>query len=303
MDRGGVRQMVSGKGASEGAIVSATTAHRGTPAGAGMTARLLGPVLGVALLTGQAVAADPPPAAPATAPAPVSDPWQFQLTFYGWATGIDGNVGIRSLPTVPVNASFVDLVSNLQGILPVSFVAKKDNWTILFDFFWTDLGVENNLPGPLLGKVNADLRQTLASIAFGYRLPVGDPNFDLSATAGFRYQRLSLDTSLYSLAIPFAASESDVKDWLDPVFGLSLQYRINDKWFVNALGDIGGFGLGSKLTWQAFGAVGYNWTQNWSTAVGYRALYTDYQSVTGLFSNFRYETTIHGPFMSLAYHF
>ena len=303
----GVWGMVSGKRMPAGAMGPATA---GRPCDAPISAarrvaRLLAPVLGLALLAGQARAADLPPAAPppVAAPAAASDPWQFQITFYGWAMGIDGNVGIRNLPALPVNASFTDLVSNLQAIVPVSFMAKKDDWTILLDFLWSDLGVENNLPPQLLGKVNTDLRQTIASVVFGYRLPVGADGFDLSATAGFRYQRLSLDTSLYSLAVPFAVSEGDVKDWLDPVFGLMLQYKINDKWFVNALGDIGGFGLGSKLTWQAFGTVGYNWTANWSTAVGYRALYTDYESVTGPRANFRYETTIHGPFMSLAYHF
>ncbi|MFG1380415.1 hypothetical protein [Xanthobacter versatilis] len=49
--------------------------------------------------------------------------------------------------------------------------------------------------------------------------------------------------------------------------------------------------------------MGYNWTEAWSTAIGYRALYTDYESVTGPRANFRYETTLHGPFMSIAYHF
>lgn len=268
-----------------------------------LAARLLAPLLGLTLLAAPVRAADPQGAPPPQATAPAADPWQFQVTFYGWATGVDGNIGIRDLPAVPVNASFLDLVSNLQGILPVSFMAKKDEWTLLFDFFWTDSGVENDLPAQLLGKVNLDMRQTIASAVFGYRLPVGGQGFDLSATAGFRYQRLSTDTNIYSLTVPFAVGEADVKDWLDPVFGLMLQYKINDKWFVNALGDIGGFGLGSRLTWQAFGAIGYNWTANWSTALGYRALYTDYQSITGPTSNFRYETTIHGPFMSLAYHF
>ena len=112
-----------------------------------------------------------------------------------------------------------------------------------------------------------------------------------------------MDAALTSFAVPFALSQSGQQEWLDPVFGLSLQYRINDKWFFNALGDIGGFGLGSKLTWQAFAAVGYNWTSSWSTALGYRALYTDYEANTGFLSSFRYETTIHGPFMSVAYHF
>lgn len=242
------------------------------------------------------VAGDPRPPTP-----PSADPWQFQLTFYGWLSAIDGDVGVRRLPSVPVHASFVDLLTHLDGILPVAFLAKNGDWSLLFDFYWANLGTDSTLPGP--AQLSVGLRQTIASVAVGYRLPIGGADFDLSATAGFRYQRLSVDATLASLAPPLALAGSDVAGWLDPVFGLSLQYRIDEKWFINALADVGGFGLGSKLTSQGFVALGYNWTRDWSTAVGYRALYTDYQAVTGPASNFRYVTTIHGPFVSLAYHF
>lgn len=259
--------------------------------------------LTLALFAGSpaARAADAPVA---TAPAAAAtDRWEFQATVYGWATSLDGDIGVRQLPTVPLHASFTDLISHLEGTLPVAFMAKKDGWTLLFDFFWTDLGTDTSLGTPAQAVASATLKQTIASAVFGYRLPVGGPDFDLSATAGFRYQRLSLDTSIVALAAPYGFSESDVRDWLDPVFGLMLNYRFNDKWFLNALADVGGFGLGSKLTSQGFIAVGYNWTASWSTALGYRALYTDYQSITGPDANFRYNTTIHGPFMSVAYHF
>lgn len=262
--------------------------------------------LTLALFAGSpaARAADAPATAAPTTTAPAAtDRWEFQATLYAWATSLDGDVGVRQLPTVPVHASFTDLIGHLQGTLPVAFMAKKDGWTLLFDFFWTDLGTDTTLGTPAQALASATLKQTIASAVFGYRLPVGGPDFDLSATAGFRYQRLSLDTSIVALAAPYGFSETDVRDWLDPVFGLMLNYRFNDKWFLNALADVGGFGLGSKLTSQGFVAVGYNWTASWSTALGYRALYTDYQSITGPNANFRYNTTIHGPFMSLAYHF
>lgn len=246
--------------------------------------------------------AEPPPVANQPAP-PKTDGWEFQATVYGWGTALDGDIGVRDLPSMPVGASFGDLLSHLQGVLPVSFMAKKDGWTLLFDFFWTSLSDDSSLGTPSFAQADVGLKQTIASAVFGYRLPVGGPDVDLSATAGFRYQRIKLSTTLSVPGLPFALSGSDVKDWLDPVFGLSLQYRINQKWFLNALADIGGFGVGSKLTSQGFVALGYNWTESWSTAIGYRALYTDYQSITGPRADFRYDATMHGPFMSIAYHF
>jgi len=242
------------------------------------------------------------PAQAADRAEPAAAPWKFEVALYGWATGIDGNVGVGQQPTTPVNATFADVVSHLDGALMGSFIAKKDNWTLWADVVWSKLSADETVNA---GTVRAEATQRLfiANAVAGYRLPVGGPGFDLSATAGYRFQRLSLDLALTNLVAPGSVSVSDSKSWLDPVFGLALQYRIDPKWFVNALADVGGFGVGSELTSQALVTVGYHWTEAWSVALGYRVLYTDYQSVTAPGSDFRYTTTIHGPLLSIAYYF
>ncbi|MFG1206807.1 hypothetical protein V5F79_08620 [Xanthobacter flavus] len=243
-------------------------------------------------------------AAPASRPQAASG-WQYQATLYLWATGIDGDIGIRRLPAIPVDITFGDVMQNFQGAVMGNFIAKKDNWTLFADVFWSQLGTSKNLSTAGQPLLDFSQRLFILSGAAGYRLPVGDADFDLSATAGFRYQRLSANTSLSSIFVPFAISESDTKDWLDPTFGLALQWKLNKQWFLNALADVGGFGLpaSSKLSAQGLVAVGYNWNESWSTALGYRALYTDYESITSPTRDFRYNTTMHGPFMSIGYHF
>ncbi|UJX47250.1 hypothetical protein D7006_22800 [Xanthobacter sp. YC-JY1] len=242
--------------------------------------------------------------APASQPQAASG-WQYQATLYLWATGIDGDIGIRRLPAIPVDITFGDVMQNFQGAVMGNFIAKKDNWTLFADVFWSQLGTSKNLSTAGQPLLDFSQRLFILSGAAGYRLPVGDADFDLSATAGFRYQRLSANTSLSSIFVPFAISESDTKDWLDPTFGLALQWKLNKQWFLNALADVGGFGLpaSSKLSAQGLVAVGYNWNESWSTALGYRALYTDYESITSPTRDFRYNTTMHGPFMSIGYHF
>lgn len=241
----------------------------------------------------------------APAAQPQASGWQYQATLYLWATGIDGDIGIRRLPAIPVDITFGDVMQNFQGAVMGNFIAKKDNWTLFADVFWSQLGTSKNLPTAGQPLLDFSQRLFILSGAAGYRLPVGDADFDLSATAGFRYQRLSANTSLSSIFVPFAFSEADSKDWLDPTFGLALQWKLNKQWFLNALADVGGFGLpaSSKLSAQGLVAVGYNWNESWSTALGYRALYTDYESITSPTRDFRYNTTMHGPFMSIGYHF
>lgn len=231
--------------------------------------------------------------------------WQYQATLYLWATGIDGDIGIRRLPAIPVDITFGDVMQNFQGAVMGNFIAKKDNWTLFADVFWSQLGTSKTLSTAGQPLLDFSQRLFILSGAAGYRLPVGDADFDLSVTAGFRYQRLTANTSLSSIFVPFAISESDTKDWLDPTFGLALQWKLNKQWFLNALADVGGFGLpaSSKLSAQGLVAVGYNWNESWSTALGYRALYTDYESITSPNRDFRYNTTMHGPFMSIGYHF
>jgi opacity protein-like surface antigen len=64
------------------------------------------------------------------------------------------------------------------------------------------------------------------------------------------------------------------------------------------LGDVGGFGVGSDLTWQAFGGVSYDINETWSIKAGYRALATDYEN-----GGFRLDAVSHGPVVGLGVRF
>ena len=255
------------------------------------------------VLSGPAVAADLPPEQPEPQPMAVGHEWRFQATLYGWLTAVNGDVGIRGLPPVAVDVTVADLLENidkLDGAFMGSLYATNGTWMVLTDLIWMRVSDEVTL-GPAGGTVNYEQSQTIASGIFGYALPLDVPNLQLSATAGIRYNHLKAELDIDPVLLPvlFPGSEREAtQDWVDPIIGLSAHYDINDKWFVNALADIGGFGVGSDLTAQGFIAVGYNWTEKLSTAIGYRAIYTDYDN-----DGFVYNTTMHGLFTSIALHF
>ena len=46
---------------------------------------------------------------------------------------------------------------------------------------------------------------------------------------------------------------------------------------------IGGFGAGSKLTWDVMGALGYEVSDTVSLIAGWRALSVDYENLTAIF--------------------
>jgi len=67
------------------------------------------------------------------------------------------------------------------------------------------------------------------------------------------------------------------ENWFDPYFGLAGRYNLNGPFYLTAKADIGGFGVGSQLTWQGYGALGCQFTRRVYSEVGYRYLYAHYQ--------------------------
>jgi opacity protein-like surface antigen len=79
------------------------------------------------------------------------------------------------------------------------------------------------------------------------------------------------------------------------VVGARLRAALWGKWFASLIGDVGGFGLSSDITWQAFAGVGYQISDRWLLQLGYRALGVDYRS-----NGFRFE---YGPLLGLGIRF
>lgn len=87
---------------------------------------------------------------------------------------------------------------------------------------------------------------------------------------------------------PVSASVS----WVDPYVGFQGRYEIADNLYAVGRGDIGGFGVGSELTWNLYGAIGTSLSETTTMEIGYRYLYTDY--VTG---GFEYDAAMKGLFI------
>lgn len=69
---------------------------------------------------------------------------------------------------------------------------------------------------------------------------------------------------------------SRTDDWFDPYVGFRARYNLCEKFYLTAKADIGGFGVGSDLTWQASAALGCQLTPRIFSEVGYRYLAVDY---------------------------
>ena len=87
---------------------------------------------------------------------------------------------------------------------------------------------------------------------------------------------------------------ASLDDWIDPFIGLRGKYHFNEKYYLTARADIGGFGVGSDFSWQANGGIGCNLSPTLFLEVTYRALGMDYNK-----DGFVYDMVAHGPEISL----
>jgi hypothetical protein len=71
---------------------------------------------------------------------------------------------------------------------------------------------------------------------------------------------------------------------------------------VSLRGDVGGFDVGSKFTYNAVGLVGYNISPVVSVWLGYRVLGVNYESGSG-FNKFKLDVTFYGPITGIIFRF
>ena len=81
-------------------------------------------------------------------------------------------------------------------------------------------------------------------------------------------------------------------DWLDPVIGLRGRFNLNKAFYLTAESDVGGFGIGSDIAVQAYGALGCQLTRHIYSEVGYRYLYDDFRDESA--NDFLYQLSLHG---------
>ncbi|MBX3583778.1 MAG: hypothetical protein KF810_17970 [Rhizobiaceae bacterium] len=230
--------------------------------------------------------------------------WVVQVTPYLWASGIEGAISpFTRAPTVNVDVPFSDIWDSLNfgGFLNIG--ARRDRFVFSGDIMYVNLsdagtiGTLPTLPGFPGGAVDASLDtvQFYAAALGGYRV-VDTPEFTLDAMAGGRFWYISNDITVSYNG--FSLSRGADFTWIDPLVGARALYNFSDKVSVLAQADIGGFGVGSELTWSVLGTFNYVFNDNWSTSVGYKYLSVDYAD-----DGYVFDVDMSGPVVGFTYRF
>jgi hypothetical protein len=73
-----------------------------------------------------------------------------------------------------------------------------------------------------------------------------------------------------------------------------------NKWRLRLRGDIGGFGIGSDLSWNLSALIVFKGWKHVSIGGGYRVFNQDYSDGNGI-NKFAYDATLHGPMLGVEF--
>jgi hypothetical protein len=200
--------------------------------------------------------------------------WHYLADIYLLFPTMKGETGIDDIVDVPIDASTSDIFSNLKMGGMVYFEANTNKWAITTDLVFMNLNTDIE-PGKLFHSGNVSMKQFIWETDGFYRI-----NSFFEAGLGARLYNLQTGIDARRNVFPMGTEEvmgSHSDTWCDPVVTTRLAKAVNNKWFVQCGADVGGFGIGSELSWQLQGYAGYHFTKVFQMRVGYRYLSIDYQ--------------------------
>ena len=192
---------------------------------------------------------------------------------------------------------------NYPGIGSASFGANAsvnlETLTIQFGaaYEFAKVGADRGGEGPRMINVG----RTAFDILMGGRYWYQKTDISVNCTGTLNVPADNLDVSASKLV-----ARSGTVTWVDPFVGLRIRHKLAPNQDLTLEGDIGGFGVGSRISWQTLGTYKYQFATTgsvaWSGVVGYRFLYVDYTQGWG--NNF-FETNLlqHGPVIGLSARF
>ena len=247
--------------------------------------------------------------APKTDDTASSDEWQFEITPYAFAAGLDGTVGVRGVKA-DVDADTSDVLDAMDIAGMLALEARKGKWAFLFDGVFIKLEGEGvrSWSGPagigsLTGKLEATSKLQVYQPTLGYRVMDGPTKVDV--LGGVRYNQLDVDLDLVvNLAgpgglLPGARRKvSETEGWWDPIVGARVLSPLSEKWSFIGYADLGGFGVGSDFTYQVMAGAKWQINDTVSMKLAYRYFYQDFSK-----GNLVWDMAAYGPVLGFGFSF
>lgn len=234
-----------------------------------------------------------------------ADSWQYEVTPYLLAAGMEGTAGARGV-TTDIDMSFSDIWDHLDAGFMGLFTAQKGPWTFGLEGIYMKLGDvgSKSVTGPfgqvtVSGALEMTSAMYVAQGSVGYR--VLDDKTKLDLVGALRYTKLDmdLDVVINTLGIVFpggALSASGSESWVDGVVGVRVLHPVADNVALVGYADVGAGG--SDLTYQITAGVNWEFKKDFTAKAGYRYMYWDYENDGNV-----WDMAASGPYLGLGIRF
>ena len=223
------------------------------------------------------------------------------------------------------------------------FEARNDRFSIFTDLSYQKIGVSASGTrafdiGPVIkgtplataalsASVSANFQMAIAQVGAAYEvarwgagmnMPGSSTAIDVYGGARVWWQQIDVDADLSAtitgnlgiLNLTASGNRAIAKSgdisWVDPVVGARLRQQIMPGKDLVFSGDVGGFGVGSRFSWQAVAAynfdIGKTNNVSWAGMIGYKALYVDYVQGSGI-TRYGYNILEYGPILGVSARF
>lgn len=219
------------------------------------------------------------------------DAWHLTTRGGIWATSLNGTVGARNVKS-DVDIGFDDLIDKTAFALNPSIEISKGDWAFAFHGTFAKLDESHTFADGRGGDVDMWLGVFDFSVAYGaWRTLLGEMPLTVIPAVGAQITYLKLEFDPNN----FDTVDAD-RTWVDPYLAGRVVLGLSEKfdWRTTAL--IGGFGVGSDLTWSAGTYIDWHFAKNWELNVGYRAVSWDYDQ-----DDFTWDITMHGPWIGISH--
>lgn len=197
----------------------------------------------------------------------VAEDWQWKITPYLWAAGIDGKTAVGPL-AADVSIDFQDIVNVLSGGALLRVEAQTDQHGFFGDLVYLSLEEDKALD-TIGGTLGFELDNLIVEGAYYYRWT---DKYGLEL--GLRYW--DFETTLKPAVLAKVTASSD---WTDGFIGVRIDSAINEKWSWLLRGNVGAGGadlaVGLQLDLRRKYANGNELT------FGLRALDVDHSDKSG----------------------
>jgi hypothetical protein len=189
--------------------------------------------------------------------------WDWSLTPYLWAAGIDGDASVGPVQA-DLSVNFGDIVDVLSGAALIHVEAQTDDQGYFGDLVYLATEVDEG------GRAKTELDTTIVEL--GYLRKTSRIGIEF----GIRYWDLDLEIDpITTLPVATAQGESD---WIDGFVGIRHVRELNDKWNFTTRANIGTGG--SDFTYGVGVIFGREMGTSGQFVAGLKLLDIDYEDTT-----------------------